>query len=167
LGGLERKITSVNPRACNASPRGRRWTQRHLAEAIGCTDGYVAHLENEVKLPSLDICMALAQAFQLTVEEQQRLLEAVEESRRQRAEQRIRTRGGAVRGALRARGGMGMPPPPSEPDEVDAEEIARDLADDPELRTAYRHLKQGLADPRMRETVLNALRAFARETESG
>jgi transcriptional regulator with XRE-family HTH domain len=144
---------------------GRRWTQRQLAEAIGCTDGYVAHLENEVKLPSLDICMALAQAFHLTVEDQQRLLEAVEAERRQRAEQRIRTRGGAVRGALRTRGGMGMPLPPSEPDDLDPEKIARDLAADSDLRTAYRHLKRGLADPRMRETVLNALRAFARESE--
>ena len=142
------------------------WTQRHLAEVVGCTDGYVAHLENEVKLPSLDICMALAQAFQLTVQEQQSLLEAVEAARRQRADQRIRARGGAVRGALRTRGGMGMPPPPSEFDDIDAEDIARDLADDPDLRVAYRHLKKGLADPRMRETVLNALRAFARESEA-
>jgi transcriptional regulator with XRE-family HTH domain len=142
------------------------WTQRQLAEAIGCTDGYIAHLENEVKLPSLDICMALAQAFQFTVQEQQSLLGAVEAARRQRADQRIRTRGGAVRGALRTRGAMGIPPPPPDSDDLEVEDIARDLADDPDLRVAYRHLKKGLADPRMRETVLNALRAFARESEA-
>ena len=143
------------------------WTQRQLAAAIGCTDGYVAHVENEVKLPSLDLCMALAQAFGLTMAEQQRLLEAVEAARRQQAERRIRTRGGAVRGALRTRGGLGTPALPPEADDIDEESIARDLADDPDLRAAYRHLKAALADPRMRETVLNALRAFARESEVG
>jgi transcriptional regulator with XRE-family HTH domain len=142
------------------------WTQRQLAEAIGCTDGYVAHLENEVKLPSLDVSMAVAQAFRFSFEEQQQFLEAVEEVRRQRAEQRIRTRGAVVRGALRTRGGARPPVPEPDTDSLNAERIARDLATDPELRMAYRHLQTALANPRMRETVLNALRALARESET-
>lgn len=48
--------------------------------------------------------------------------------------------------------------------EVDAESIARDVAGDRELLAAWRDLRAGLADPAMRETVLNALRAFARRT---
>jgi transcriptional regulator with XRE-family HTH domain len=141
------------------------WTQRELAEAIGCTDGYVAHLENEIKLPSLDISMAVAQAFRFSDEEQQRFLETVEVARRQRAEQRIRTRGAVVRGALRTRGSARGAAHGSEADEPDAERIASDLATDPDLRLAYQHLKTALANPRLRETVLNALRALARESE--
>ena len=141
------------------------WTQRQLADRIGCTDGYVAHLENEVKLPSLDISMAVSEALQLSFDEQQRLLEAVEIARRQQTERRIRTRGAVVRGALRTRGGMHTPPEPA-PDELNAEQIAHDMAADPDLRTAYLHLKTALTNPGMRETVLNALRALARESEA-
>lgn len=144
----------------------RGWTQRELAAAIGCTDGYVAHLEKEIKLPSLDISMAVAQAFRLSEDEQQRFLDTVEVARRQRAEQRIRTRGAVVRGALRTRGGMRPPAPNPDADDVDAERIASDLDADPELRTAYQHLKSALANPQMRNTVLNALRAFARESDA-
>jgi transcriptional regulator with XRE-family HTH domain len=139
------------------------WTQRQLAEAIGCTDGYVAHIENELKLPSLDICMAVSNVFQLSGETQQRLLETVEAARQQRSVQRIRTRGGAVRGALRTRGGSNIEP---ETDDLNAETIARDLITDPALRAAYRHLKTVLANSRLRETALNTLSALARECEA-
>ena len=141
------------------------WTQRQLAEAVGCTDGYVAHIENEVKLPSLDISMALAQAFQLSIEEQQRFLEAVEEARRQRSEQRIRARSVAVRGALRTHSSSGTSSQEPVSHDIDAATIACDLAADPTLSAAYGHLKTALADARMRDTVLNALRAFAQASE--
>jgi transcriptional regulator with XRE-family HTH domain len=141
------------------------WTQRQLAEAIGCTDGYLAHLENEIKLPSLDISMALTQALRFSDDEQQQFLETVEVARRQRAERRIRTRGAVVRGALRTRGSVRRTGLEPEADEPDAERIASDLATDPDLRLAYQHLKTALANPRLRETVLNALRALARESE--
>jgi WD40 repeat protein len=48
--------------------------------------------------------------------------------------------------------------------ELDAEAIARELARDRELLAAWRDVRAGLADPAMRETVLNALRAFARRS---
>lgn len=143
------------------------WTQRQLAEAIGCTDGYVAHIENEVKLPSVEIAVALGRALQLTFEDQQRLLDLVETAQRQRVEQRIRTRGAVARGVLRTRGGARPPGQGSDADDVDAERIVSDLAADPDLRVAYQHLKTALANPRMRDTVLNALRAFAREGDAG
>jgi len=143
------------------------WTQRQLAEAIGCTDGYVAHIENEVKLPSVEIAVALGRALQLTFEDQQRLLDLVETAQRQRVDQRIRTRGAVARGALRTRGGTRPPVQGSDADDVDAERIVSDLSADPDLRVAYQHLKTALANPRMRDTVLNALRAFAREGDAG
>ena len=66
------------------------WTQRQLSEKLGCTDSYVTHLESQVKLPSTDICMALAQVFHLTPQEQQALVEEVEAMRRQRARSSVR-----------------------------------------------------------------------------
>ena len=143
------------------------WTQRQLAEAIGCTDGYVAHIENEVKLPSVEIAANLGRALQLTFEDQQRLLDLVEAAQRQRVDQRIRTRGAVARGALRTRGSARPPAPGLDAGDVDAERIARDFATDPDLRVAYQHLKAALANPHMRDTVLNALRAFAREGDAG
>lgn len=154
----------------------RGWTQRILSEKLGCTDSYVTHIESEMKLPSLDICMALAQVFQLTPAEQQYFLEAVEKSRGQRAAGRIQVRGSAVRGALQRRGlGMTAPVQTSgateadtdsiEGGDIEADDIVRDLAADPELRVAYRNLKLALADPGMRQAVLNMLQAIAQRSE--
>ena len=49
-------------------------------------------------------------------------------------------------------------------DEPSAESIARELAHDRDLLNAWRDLRAGLANPAMRETILNALRAFARRS---
>jgi hypothetical protein len=51
--------------------------------------------------------------------------------------------------------------------ELSPELIASQLAEDPGLLAAYRDLRAGLANRRMRETVLNALKAFARSGEGG
>lgn len=146
--------------------RGRKgWTQRQLADAIGCTDGYIAHLENEVKQPSLDICIALEQVLQLTSEEQQDFLKAIEEARYKSTEERIRNRGSAVRDALLSRCAVTVSPE-STSGYIDAESIARDLVTDPNLRAAYRDLKIALTDPRMRAIVLNLLRTSAQGSSS-
>ncbi|MBI3933971.1 MAG: helix-turn-helix transcriptional regulator [Acidobacteria bacterium] len=137
-------------------------TQRQLADEIGCSDSYIAHLENEVKLPSLDVCLALAEVLHLPPEEQQALLAAVETARHQSAERRMRTRGATVRRALRTRGVAGEPPPPA----LSVEELARELAADAELQAAYHDLKTALEAPAMRQTVLQTLRAFAQMARS-
>jgi transcriptional regulator with XRE-family HTH domain len=139
----------------------KTWTQRQLAQQVGCTDGFVAHLENEVKLPSLDISMALTRAFELSADDQENFLQAVEESRRQRSDQRIRTRGTAIRGALRTRGTR----PAVSANLPDAERIQRELASNPVLLAAYLDLRAALADPQQRETVLAALKLFARSAQ--
>ena len=137
-------------------------TQKKLADRVGCTDGYVAHLESEVKLPSINLIVGLGDVFEFTVEEQRTLLEAVEAARVQRSSTRIRTRGVAEREIIRMRSeseGAGKK-------DYEAERIAHDLETDPELREAYRHLCKALSNPQMRETVLNALRAFAQSSQS-
>ena len=67
-----------------------------------------------------------------------------------------------MRGAVRIRGGLGESPGAAPAPELSVEELARELARDAELHTAYRNLKLALADPQMRPTVLAALDAFAR-----
>jgi hypothetical protein len=51
---------------------------------------------------------------------------------------------------------------PPKADDINAENITPDIADDPDLRTAYCHLKVALADPCMREIILNTLRGLTR-----
>ena len=137
-------------------------TQRQLAERVGCTDGYVAHLESEVKLPSINLIVGLGEVFEFTAEEQQSLLAAVEAARVQRSATRIRTRGVAEREIIRMRSaGEG-----SGKSVYEAARIAHDLDNDPELGEAYRHLFKAMSNPQMRETVLNALRAFAQSSRS-
>jgi len=139
----------------------KRWTQRELANAMGCSDGYIAHLESQLKLPSVEICLALAEVLELPYEKRQELLNAVEEIRHQRSETRVRTRGTLVRGALRTGGTISRQSSGIDEGEYNAEEIARDMNVDKDLKTAYRNLRVAMSDPNMRETVLNALRAFA------
>lgn len=135
----------------------RRYTVRKLAEKVGCTDSYISHLENGVRSPSLKFCMMLARALELLPGEQQDLLEAVEASRRQRAEKLLRGRGG-VRGSWQTHSTRAVPPAP----DTSVEDLARELAADAELQAAYRNLRTALADPQMREAVLVVLQTFAR-----
>ncbi len=136
-------------------------TQRELGFQIGCTDGYVAHLEREVKLPSLDLCMAMSSVFEFSLARQQAFLKAVDAARAERSTRRIGRRSSALRGDLQ-RGAGAIHRGKSET--LDAAQIERDLDADPQLRAAYRNLKTALGDKRRRDTVLNVLRVFA---ESG
>jgi hypothetical protein len=43
----------------------------------------------------------------------------------------------------------------------------RELQNDPELSAAFANLRTALADPQMRPTVLEALRAFAQAAKKG
>jgi GrpB-like predicted nucleotidyltransferase (UPF0157 family) len=132
---------------------------------IGCSDGYIAHLENEVKLPSSDICVALAEVFQLNSSEREEFFDAVDTARHQHAEQRLRKRSTLVRGALKTRSVGTKPRTKTHTQEKDVEDFARELAAYPDLRDAYTDLKIALADPKLRDTVLNTLHAIAQQAE--
>jgi hypothetical protein len=77
-------------------------------------------------------------------------------------EKRIRTRGGSA-GGLCALGRLWTSSLPPKADDINAESITPDLADGPDLRTAYGYLKVALADPCMREIVLNTSRGLTCE----
>jgi DNA-binding XRE family transcriptional regulator len=134
------------------------WTQAQLADAIGVTAGFITKVEMEQALPSYERCIALSSVLGLSLDD---LWAQVEAARAETLQQRIRTRGAALRGAVRTRGGTGGPSSTPPAPEMTAADIARDIAAHPELQAAYRDLKTALADPQMRDTVLNALRAFA------
>lgn len=135
------------------------WTQKQLADAIGVTPSFITKLEAGQTLPGNDLCLAMADALGLSLDE---LLEEVENARAESSQHRIRTRGAAVRGALRTRGARATPSPTPPVEEMSADEIAREIAADADLRVAYQNLKLALADPQKREAVLVALEAFAR-----
>ena len=137
-------------------------TQKDLGSSVGCSDGYIAHIESEAKVPSLEICMALAQIFDLPSQKEEALLKAVENARAERSQSRIRARGAAVRRALLKhgqQGGKGIP-------ESDPGKILRDLTGDPQLQEAVRDLQVALANPKIRPAVLTTLRAFAVSAKS-
>ena len=141
---------------------GAQYTQRELATALGCTDGYVAHLEKELKIPSIAMTMALIEVLRFNEERRTEFLGAVEAARVDRAGERIRTRGAMVRDALRSQQGSSG----GADDSLDPESIAQDLARNPKLRQAYLDLKTALANRDMRDTVVKALRAFANSAKA-
>nr|NIN70432.1 helix-turn-helix domain-containing protein [Gemmatimonadota bacterium]NIO30274.1 helix-turn-helix domain-containing protein [Gemmatimonadota bacterium] len=109
-------------------------TQRELGQKIGATDGYISHLEKELKVPSPQLALDLAQALGFSPQKQREFLEAVDAVRLERSRRRIRTRGAAVRDSLEA------PPEHQEQAPIDAEQIEQALESDPELATAFRNL---------------------------
>lgn len=140
------------------------WTQRQLAQAIGVTPGFVTKVEGAEAFPSYERCIALANVLDLPLD---RLWTAIEQARAEAFKVQMRVRGAAVRQAVRVRGMAPEPPPGAPVPEMSAEEIAHEIAADAALQAAYQDLKRALADPELRETVLNALRAFARAAHPG
>lgn len=145
----------------------KKWSQRALAAALGCSDGYVALMESDSKVPSLDLCMALIQVFQLRPQEQQAFLEAIESARRRATDTRVRMRSAVVRGMLEARGPLEPSPPEPPSSQMSVAAIAREIAADAELQAAYRDLQVALSVPEMRQTVRDTLRLFAERARSG
>jgi transcriptional regulator with XRE-family HTH domain len=140
------------------------WTQRQVANAIGVTPGFITKVESGQALPSYERCIALAGVLDLSFD---RLWAEVEKARVEAHQQSIYIRGAAVRGTLHTPGVLAEPPAGAQALEPSVADIARDMATDAELRVAYRDLKFALADPQLRDTVLNALRVFARAAHSG
>ena len=138
----------------------KRKTQRQLAEEMGCSESYITHLENEVRLPSLSFCVTLAEVLELTAEQRQEFLTAVELTRQQGAEKRLFAAGRAVRKAW----GMRGPPATLPMSEMSEQDLAHELATTPELAAAYRNLRAAFAVPRLRQALLVVLEAFSRMT---
>lgn len=138
----------------------RKMTQRQLADRIGCSDAYITHMEKELRVPSMDIVMALAGALEISEQRQEELIEAVETARLARTHRRVHKRGISVRSALQKLGVK------EASDTMDVEQIADDLANDPDLREAFQYLRRAMCDPEMKPAVLTALRSFAQTAKT-
>lgn len=138
-------------------------TQRDLASAVGVTSGFIAQIELGDRIPSLDVMLRLTGALQLKRAEQEELMQYYEQAQQDKLQRTLQTRKEAVREVLRGRGGFGrrVVPAKKETPSVEPGEVARALADNPQLREAYELVKTALADPALRENVIGALRAFA------
>jgi transcriptional regulator with XRE-family HTH domain len=136
--------------------RKKGMTQRALGQLLGVSDSFVAHLEGGLRLPSASVTMALSKAFGFSARRRERFLRDVETARIARNADRIRARGAAVRGAVgqrteNKRSANGL----------NADHIARDFERDAALAAAYQDLRKAYRDPKLRDTVVNTLRALA------
>ncbi|MCI0456191.1 MAG: helix-turn-helix domain-containing protein [Gemmataceae bacterium] len=136
------------------------WTQTELAQRVGVDPSAIAKLEKDVLLPRLDLTHALAK---LLILDSERLEAMVDRARQKRHQQRINTRKtGRPRPALREVTTRGAEPEATgTPRFSSAEEIGREILDDPDLKTAYLFLKTALADPTLKETILKTLQGLA------
>jgi transcriptional regulator with XRE-family HTH domain len=141
----------------------RKLTQRQLGEQIGATDSYVSHLEKELKIPSADFTLILANFFGFAAEEQQNFLRVVDEARIERSRQRIERRAQAVNSgpSENGRGARVAVSGDSESPLEDLAQITRRLESDPELAAAYRDLVAACSDPGLRKAALTILRSLA------
>lgn len=140
-------------------------TQQELSERAGCSSSYIAHIESQLKSPSLDLALAIANVLNLNPEEQNQFFDAIDSASRQRTEQRRTTRGLALRGLLRGRKATTKQAQEatSESEDIDAEDVVRDFENDRDLQVAYQHLKAcfASANPEIKTTIQNLLRTFA------
>lgn len=133
----------------------RRLTQRELGIRVRATDSYISHLENELRVPSWELAVALTSVFEFSEAEREEFLASIDNARLERARNRPGRR-------LTA----GDPKVPEEGEPLDAERIAMDLEAHPGLRAAYRDLVTAFTVPGYREAATKTLRGLAQTAAS-
>lgn len=129
-------------------------TQRQVANQCGITDSALAHIEREIRLPSETVVSRIADALGLSKKVLAELNAGLKAVRERQAQDRVRNRAGAQAAYGPIAGHNDVP---------DAEELVRDLADDPGLLEGFRYLKLALSKRGQRKTVLRALKAWGSE----
>ena len=124
-------------------------TQRQVANHCGITDSALAHFERGLRLPSEPVADGIAKALQLKGQ----VLAEFHAGLKAAREEKVRKRVQRSAHFLKA-GGVA-------PEAPDPEEIARQLAEDPELHQACLHLQAALRKPGQKAAVLRALEAWA------
>lgn len=140
------------------------WTQAQLAEKIGVTPSFITKLERDEALPSYDRILALANVLVLDAN---MLIPLVEQNKEDRGRQRIKTRGASMRTSY-GLGGEGQFPEGRGPGSAlnTAAQIGREILENPDLQTAFTHLRIGLKDPKLGPAILKTLEAFAKQANS-
>ena len=145
---------------------GAALTQRALAERIRCTDGYLAFVELERRLPSAEFIGKLLDALNPSEADRQRLLDAVVAAQRRHADRKEKAQYAALHGAIRSRGLAATETP--EPLALPSAEtlLATPSESEPEMEQATRYLRLAFTDSEARPAVLATLRAFAQSAQS-
>jgi transcriptional regulator with XRE-family HTH domain len=135
------------------------WTQTQLAERVGVTPSFITKVEKDDSSPGPDVLLSLANLLQLDF---QKLLALVHEFKQKRVESRQRVR---TRGAFRL-GHEGEPALP-EGRGGPAEQLGREILDNPDLKMAYQYLRTVLEDPTLKPVILKTLETFAEKAKRG
>ena len=123
-------------------------TQRQVADQCDITDSALAHIERGIRLPSEPVAGRIIDALQLKEAGViSPFMDSLKQARRRQAEGRNRGRA-----TLKPIGGT---------DEPNAEDLARDLVDDPVLLEGCRYLKMALSRQDQRKFVLRTLKDWA------
>jgi transcriptional regulator with XRE-family HTH domain len=130
-------------------------SQRQLATLSGVTPSFVTKIEAGDTLPGYERCMALAHVLDIAVDD---LWAQAEQERLEASQQRLHTCGMAMRGAVRTRSWRQGSSDASSPPEMSVEELAQELANDPELEEIIRDLRRALANPIKRAWVVTRLK---------
>lgn len=125
-------------------------TQRQVADQCGITDSAFAHIEREMRLPSESVAGRIIKALGMTRKIQAEFEAGLKRVRGLQAQNRVRNRN-----PLKPIGGRDAPNAPNSSD------VARDLADNPDLLEGYGYLKTALRKRGQRKAVLRALEAWA------
>jgi transcriptional regulator with XRE-family HTH domain len=133
--------------------------QRALAERLGCTDGFIAYIENERRQPSDEFLLRFAEEMKLTSHEKAQLIEAVGRGRLAANEQRLQARLASTRKLLQvdtpAETSSEEPTRPTAEASAISEELLRALQEDAELREVVEALR---GNPALKTSLLNKLR---------
>lgn len=138
------------------------WTQAQLADKIGVTPSFVTKVEKNEAVPSYDRLIALSNILVL---DSATLIALSEQVKEERTQQRLRTRGAVARSAY------GMDPraaaqeenPPGVTPNI-AEQLGRQILEDPDLQLAFTWLRTLLANPDLKPVVLKTLEALSRSS---
>ena len=124
-------------------------TQRQVADQCGITDSAFAHLERELRLPSVSVAERIAIALQFEAQLRSEFEMGLKAMRERQSRRRVRSRA-----AVRLTTGSAAP---------NAEDLARDLAGDPTLLEGCLDLQKALRKRGQRKAILCALNAWASE----
>ena len=146
--------------------KNQGWTQMQLADRVGCSDSYIAQLENNNRFPSSDVRMVLAEVFELDDDEVKTFYDAAEAAELNRATSQTTKRSAAIKKAMLRKAKKTGSLSSTGLDETDIEEIIEAIQKYPYLRIAIKHLIKAVSDSRIRDSVLQALESFANIAES-
>lgn len=137
----------------------RKWrenkhiSQSELASMLGCSDGYISQIENEKRQPSEDICIGLARVFDPSEKEYQTFIEAIDETRIRREEERRAIKRGAIFRAVNKQEGH-----------FDIDGIIQEMRSDPEIAQVFPKLLAIFQTQKTRNNFLQFIEMYYKET---